>query len=263
MLGQATARAQPAPRRWMLRLWGAADIHTRQKWAALWPHLSRLPHAGVRLLDAGCGDGRWSLELAERRPAWRITGIDITPADVAAAERARLALGTTNASFACADFLEYAPAERFDVVLAVASAHYLVEAGRGAELFRRFGDWLRPGGQLLLFGPRRGDEVPRLAHLPPPFRLRDVFSRAALDALCRESELDVELLMPSIGPLGTYAKQVSCGAGGSRAMSLVTYPLQLCLTSLDRVGRAADADGLSSAWVLVARRRPASAEAAD
>jgi SAM-dependent methyltransferase len=255
MLGQATARLQSAPRRWMLRLWGAADIHTRQKWTALWPHLARLPHDGVRLLDAGCGDGRWSLELAERRPGWQITGIDISAGDIAAAQRARDALGTPNATFACADFLHYTPAEPFDVVLAVASTHYLVEAGHGAELFHRVGDWLAPGGRLLMFGPRRRDEVPRLAQLPPPFRLRDEFSRATLDTLCREGGLDVELLVPSIGTLGTYAKQVSLRAGGSRAMSLVTYPLQICLTSFDRVEQAPDADGPSSAWVLVARRR--------
>ena len=258
MLGQATARLQPAPRRWMLRLWGAADIHTRQKWTALWPHLARLPHDGVRLLDAGCGDGRWSLELAERRPGWRITGIDITAADIDAAERARAALGTPNASFARADFMEYSPAERFDVVLAVASTHYLVEMGLGGELFRRMTDWLAPGGRLLMFGPRRRDEVPRLAQLPPPFRMRDEFSRRTIDALCRESGLDVELLVPSIGPLGTYAKQVSLRAGSSRAMSLVTYPLQVCLTSFDRVEHAGS-DGPSSAWVLVARR-PAAGE---
>jgi SAM-dependent methyltransferase len=247
----------------MLRFWGAADIHTRQKWDALWPQLSRLPETGVRLLDAGCGEGRWSLELAERRPAWRVTGIDMTPADIERARQAGAALESRNTSFACVDFLRYAPAERFDVVLAVASAHYLVEAGKGGELFRRFSDWLRPGGTLLLFGPRRAQEVPRLAHLPPPFRLRDVFSRGALDALCAENGLGVESLVPAIGTLGTYAKQVSCGAGASRTLSVVTYPLQLFLTSCDRVGNGSDAEAPSSAWVLVARKRCGSAGGVD
>ena len=263
MLGQATARLQPVPRRWILRLWGAADIHTRQKWSALWPHLAQLPQAGVRLLDAGCGDGRWSLELAERRPGWQVTGIDITPSDIARAERTARALESRNASFDAVDFLRYQPSERFDVVLAVASTHYLVEAGQGGELFARFSDWLRPGGMLLLFGPRRAEEVPRLAHLPPPFRLRNVFSRGALDALCRENGFDVASLTPAIGTLGTYAKQVSLGAGGSRTMSLVTYPLQLVLTSFDRIGSAGDGEVPSSAWVLVAHKRRQAALRAD
>lgn len=255
MLGQATARLQPVPRRWMLRLWGAADIHTRQKWSALWPHLSRLPANDVHLLDAGCGDGRWSLELAERRPGWEVTGIDITPADIVRARATANALDSRNTSFMTADFLAYEPAERFDVVLAVASTHYLVEAGQGGELFARFSEWLRPGGMLLLFGPRAAGDVPRLAHLPPPFRLRNVFSRGALDTLCREHGLDVHLLTPVIGALGTYAKQVSLGAGGSRTLSLMTYPLQVALTSCDRVGSGDDAEVPSSAWVLIAHKR--------
>lgn len=256
MLGRAIAPLHPAPRRWVQRLWGTPDIHARQKWAVLWPQLASLPPAGVRLLDAGCGTGAWSLELATRRPAWHVTGVDRSEADVRSATDAAARLGVRNVEFACADFLAYAPSAPVDVVLAVASAHYLAELGRGDELFRAFAAWLAPGGRLCLFGPRRAAEVPRLSHLPPPFRLRDVFSREALESLCRGSGLVVERLVPRIGRLGTYAKQVRSGAGPSRALAAATYPLQLSLTMLDEWGRD-DAERPSSAWLLVARRRGA------
>jgi hypothetical protein len=43
-------------------------------------------------------------------------------------------------------------------------------------------------------------------------------------------------------------------------MSLVTYPLQLVLSSFDRIGSGGDAEVPSSAWVLIAhKRRPAGA----
>lgn len=254
MLGQAIAPLYPAPRRWLQRVWGAPDIHTRQKWDALWPFLARLPRAGVRLLDAGSGDGEWTIELAVRRPGWHITGLDRACDRVAHADAASHRLHVHNADFVCADFLAYRPATSYDAVLTVASAHYMAERGEGAQLFGRFGDWLAPGGQLLLFGPRRRDEVPRLGYLSPPFRLRDLFDREALLALCRGAGLTVDLLAPSVGPLATYAKQLSCFAGGSRLMTMASYPVQLLLTVCDGLRPPAARRERSSAWVLVAHR---------
>ena len=144
MIGRATAALWAGPRRWIIRLWGVPDINTRQKWHAAWPHLARLPKHGICLLDAGCGEGTWSLELAARRPEWAVVGVDRELAPTERAERARRSLGLSNLTFARADFLEFRPARPFDAVLSIASAHYLVADGRGAQLFRACSGWLRP-----------------------------------------------------------------------------------------------------------------------
>ena len=99
MVGQATARLEPYPRRWIQSVWGHGDIDMRQKWWALWPHLSKLPTTGLDILDAGCGAGRWVLELAARRPQWQVQGIDRDRGTINAAERARQRLGVENVSF--------------------------------------------------------------------------------------------------------------------------------------------------------------------
>lgn len=170
MIGRATARLEPLSRRWLVRLWGQPSIHTRQRWIAVWPCLAQLPAGPLDVLDAGCGVGAWSLELALRRRAWSITGVDRSEPSLEAAETARRQLAVENVVFVRSDFLDFRPPKQFDVVLSVASAHHLLQEGRGEELFQRFGSWLRPGGLLLLFAPRCRREVPWLRLLPPPVR---------------------------------------------------------------------------------------------
>ncbi len=261
MIGRATASLAVPPRRWVLRLWGVPSIHTRQKWLAVWPHLAGLGTTGVRLLDAGCGDGSWSLELAARRPRWEVVGIDRDPVAIASAEAGLQRLGLPNVVFRRSDFLASEPELPFDVILSVASAHYLMAEGRGEELFRQFGAGLRPGGLLVMLAPRHRGEVPCLPLLPPPFRLRDVVSGDGLRGLCRTAGFEACAVIPVVGPLGTWAKQLAMAVGRSRLLAGLTYPLLLLLSALDRL-TPRSAARRSAGWVLVARRTGLTAPAA-
>lgn len=253
MIGQATARLHHAPRRWLLGAWGEANIHSRQKWHAVWPLLAALPPRGLRVLDAGCAEGAWLLELASRRPGWSVSGIDRDADRIGEARSAAARLRLANAEASVADFLTYQPAAPFDAVLSVSSAHYLVEEGDGARLFRAFHDWLAPGGSLILYGPRARSEVPRLGLLPPPFHMRDVFTAGALRALCAGAGLSVERLSGVVGAAGTVAKQLSQAATGSTVRGVATYPAQVALSTLDRLGHS-KSDRRSSGLLLLARR---------
>jgi hypothetical protein len=103
-------------------------------------------------------------------------------------------MGLTNISFAAADFRAYHPDQPYDVVLSVASAHYMVEEGLGGHLFDAFRSWLIVGGQLLLLGPQAGVPIRLLPFLPNPMASRKVFTSDQLSDLCRASGLRVERL---------------------------------------------------------------------
>jgi SAM-dependent methyltransferase len=251
MLGRAIASLEPAPRRLLQRFFGVFDVDTRQKWRAVWPRLADLPPGPLRLLDAGCGSGAWSLELASRRSGWRIVGVDRDGPSVANAEARRRTLGLPNVSFVEGDFLEFRPDERFDAILSVASAHYLVEAGKGRALFDAFAAWLEPGGLLVLFGPRRRAEMPTTRALPA-LHGRAIFGHDDLDSLCRASGLSPEAILPAVGRFGTLAKQVGRIGRHSRLLGLGAYPVQLLLDALEPSTQAEDRP--SSAWLLVARK---------
>lgn len=251
MIGKKTASLESPPRRWLQSVWGCPDIHLRQKWMVLWPQLSSLPQGPLRVLDAGCGTGPWTCELAMRRPAWSVVGLDRDERLIVAGERSRQRLALGNASFIKADFLDFAPAEKFDVVLSVFSAHYLAECGHGEDLFTRFRLWLKPGGLLLLLAPRIKHEVPLTGFLPS-FSVRDLFSLQELQTLSLGSGLMLEVLAPCIGRPATMAKQIACLTSTMPALKAIAYPIEVGLTLMDswRLTKSR----ASAAWLLVARK---------
>lgn len=252
MLGQSTAALERAPRRWIQRVWGLPDIHVRQKWSAVWPTLSALPQAGLHVIDAGCGDGRWTLELAARRPDWHLIGIDRDEAAISRARQNLDALGLTNVEFHACDFLDAKLPTSCDVVLSIASAHYLGAKEDGLALFRTFGGWLKPGGMLCLLGPRCGARAPFAPLLPHP-RWHDVFSSEDLQALCRDAGFEIDRLHGCIGRAGILAKQLAwAGTGRTLFVRALLYPAEYLMATADRRA-AGDQPRLTLMWLLLAR----------
>jgi SAM-dependent methyltransferase len=263
VIGQATARIEQFPRRWFQTLWGHADIDLRQKWWAVWPHLAQLPHGRLDVLDAGCGAGLWVLELAALRPEWRVQGIDRDAASIAQAEEARRRLGLHNTSFACSEYFAFEADKQFDVVLVVASAHYLAKEGAACRLFETYARWLKPGGGLIFIDTRWDGTSPFFWSLPHPRTYHNVFSFDQLKAITRRAGLIVESLAGTIGPLGVAAKQLgwltsvhSCPVREEptrvRALHPALYPARFGLAWLDS-RRTFRPDQLTLMWLLVAR----------
>jgi len=100
---------------------------------------------GATLLDAGCGSGRYSAELARR--GYIVHGIDSSPELVAlATER----IGETGmSSFAVGDILTL-PMGRYDAVLCRGVLNDLLDDDARDGAFAAFGGALRPGGVLIL-----------------------------------------------------------------------------------------------------------------
>lgn len=93
---------------------------------------------GERVLDAGCGLGRWSAGLAATGA--RVTGIDI---HAPLLEQARIAC--PQAEFHAADLLTWTPAEPFDAIYAFATLHWVHPPKAAARALHKM---LRPGGRL-------------------------------------------------------------------------------------------------------------------
>jgi len=261
MVGQATAAMERAPRRWLQRVWGLPYIHARQDWSVVWPALAAMPREGIRLLDAGCGRGRWALELAARRPGWQVIGLDRDAAALRLAESARRKLSLHNLSFVQGNFADFRSLPAFDVVLSICSAQYLAGAGGGDALFDCFAKALRPDGRLVLYGPRAASEAPWLPFLPRP-TWHDVFTAAQLRALCISSGLTIDRLDGQLGRAGTMVKQIDILASGRwrrAALAAGLYGVECALAAWDRRGRRGPGDA-TLMWLLLAQRRSGAAD---
>jgi SAM-dependent methyltransferase len=106
---------------------------------------------GLRVLDAGCGMGRW-LHFAVKAGA-EIVGMDVSPAvDVAAVREG------DGADFVQADlrFPPFAPGS-FDLVYSLGVVHHLEDPKAGV---RALAGLVRPGGELRLYVYRSVDDEP-------------------------------------------------------------------------------------------------------
>ncbi len=132
-----------APRDWDARTYDrVADPMTRWGSAVL----DRLPLRGdERVLDAGCGSGRVTEQLAERLPHGHVVALDGSPSMVAAA-RERLARFGERIEYVVADLGRPLPIDPVDAILSTATFHWVPEHD---ALFRNLAAVLRPGGPLV------------------------------------------------------------------------------------------------------------------
>jgi cyclopropane fatty-acyl-phospholipid synthase-like methyltransferase len=120
----------------------------------------------LRILDVACGSGVWSLTLAARHPAARVTLNDW--ANV-------LEVSRTNAErLGLADRTDYLPGDVFEVPLAgpydvivASNIFHMFSPDRARTLLNRLGAALAPDGRLAIQGPMaaRSPREDRLAYL--------------------------------------------------------------------------------------------------
>src|SRR5215469_3138968 len=119
----------------------------------------RVP-AGTRVLDAGCGVGRWSRRLAARGA--QVTGIDLSPTMIAEARRRADAQGVrAQCRFLVQSLAALEMEDRFDLVLSVTVLQHILDPAALRAALQRLVDHMAEGGTLILLeaAPRR--EVPR------------------------------------------------------------------------------------------------------
>lgn len=105
--------------------------------------LERLELRGDEVaLDAGCGSGRVSAELAKRLPRGRLIAVDGSEAMIA---KARERLGD-RATYLVVDLSELEVAEPVDLIFSTATFHWIADHER---LFARLHAALAPGGRLV------------------------------------------------------------------------------------------------------------------
>jgi SAM-dependent methyltransferase len=141
---------------------------------------------GSEILDAGCGTGRYSRELARR--GYIVHGVDLSPELI---EIAKGALGdrTGGVSFAVADILA-SPNARYAVILCRGVLNDIIDDDQRDGVFAAFARALRPDGALILDVREWGASAERKTR-EPLFRKRVSTDRGEL-TFTSVTDLDAE-----------------------------------------------------------------------
>jgi len=101
----------------------------------------------LQILDVGCGSGVLACALADALPAATVTGVDISPANIQAAEKRRAgARGGDRVHFVGGDYLSYATAP-VDIIVTDTVLHFI--AAPAAEVWTKLARDVQPGGTLV------------------------------------------------------------------------------------------------------------------
>jgi trans-aconitate 2-methyltransferase len=146
--GPPAGAMNSGPREWDAETYDAIS-DPQFKWGR--EVLERLELEGDEaVLDAGCGSGKVTAELAKRLPQGRIVAVDGSEAMIA---KAREQLGDA-VTYSVQDLSELQLDEPVDLIFSTATLHWILDHDR---LFRRLHSALRPGGRLVAQCGGRGN----------------------------------------------------------------------------------------------------------
>ena len=116
-------------------------------------HLAVAPwlrvRAGERVLDVGCGIGRWSCRLAARGA--NVTGVDLSPTMIEQAGRRAAAQGVAaHCRFLAQDLASLELGGRFDLILGVTVLQHILEPAALRAAVQRLRAHLTADGTLIL-----------------------------------------------------------------------------------------------------------------
>jgi SAM-dependent methyltransferase len=103
----------------------------------------------TRVLDVGCGIGRWSRLLAARGA--QVVGVDLSPTMIAQASHRAAAEGVADrCRFVVADLAQLNLGERFDLVLGVTVLQHILDPRAFRAALSAMTQHLAPGGRMVL-----------------------------------------------------------------------------------------------------------------
>jgi SAM-dependent methyltransferase len=111
---------------------------------AAWSRRGLIP--GSRILDAGCGTGSYSIELARR--GYRVSGLDLSPELVAEARKKSMEL-TLPMSFAVGELSQLSPDPPYDGILCRGVLNDVTDDVGRRDAFSAFARALRRDGVLI------------------------------------------------------------------------------------------------------------------
>jgi SAM-dependent methyltransferase len=214
------------------------------------------------ILDAGCGSGVFSFELAKLHPEAQVVGVELEPVLVARANEIARRAQLANCSFREGDVTKLDFEDEFDLVVSVDNLEHVED---DVEAMRTLLHALRPGGRLvvhvpgyerrwILFGRRVNFDVP--GHVRPGYKAEQLVDKL------QGAGFQVMTHQYTYGALETLTNNISyliTGADQRRKLQYaVVFPLLLAVSYFGKSSQPRWGAGV----LAVAQRPVASASSA-
>jgi len=152
--------------------WNAADYAANSAVQQSWARelIARLNLRGdEHVLDAGCGDGKVTAEIARALPRGSVTGADASPQMIEFARKTFSAGKFSNLRFRVMDARKIKFERRFDLVFSNAALHWVDDH---ETVLRGAASVLKPGGRLVVSCGGKGNAHDIFLALRPEMRLK-------------------------------------------------------------------------------------------
>jgi SAM-dependent methyltransferase len=222
-------------------------IHLEQR-LALEPWLNVA--AGTRVLDVGCGVGRWSRLLAARGA--EVLGVDLSPTMIAQARRRAAAEGVAGrCRFQVQDLSSLDVGERFDLVLGVTVLQHILDPRALRAALAAMTAHLAAGGRMILLEAAPTAAVNRCDSTVFRARHRDMYLQ-----LFRDCDLELRALTGvDPAPFRTRLLPHVRKLPGTLALSLLALATALSLPINALFGRRAVPRSWHAVFVLEVKNR--------
>lgn len=209
-----------------------------------------------RILDAGCGIGVFTMELAKQHPEADVLGVDTETVLVErAADIARRA-GLTNCRFQVHSVTELPFRDEFDLVVSVDNLEHIDADVAAMETLKSV---LVPGGRIVVHVPgyyRRWLFFGRRVNFDVPGHVRPGYTAIELTRKLGEAGFEVLEHRHTYGALETITNNVSYLISGAdrrhRHLYAMVFPLLLSVSYFGQFARPTEGAGV----LALARRRP-------
>ena len=214
------------------------------------------------ILDAGCGSGVFSYELAKRHPEAKVTGVELEPGLVARANEIAKRAHLSNCSFQEGDVTKLDFEDQFDLVVSVDNFEHVED---DVAAMRTLLHALHPGGRLVAHTPgyeRRWILLRRRVNFDVPGHVRPGYRADELVGKLKEAGFEVTGHQYTYGMLETFTNNISyliTGADQRRKLPYAAvFPLLLAVSYLGKSSQPSWGAG-----VLAVARRPQRTEPSE
>jgi SAM-dependent methyltransferase len=194
-----------------------------------------------RILDAGCGIGVFTMELAKRHPQAEVVGVDFEAELVERANLVARRAGLANCTFRVGDVTALGLDGGFDLVLSVDNLEHVQDDVGALTNLRRA---LAPGGRLVVHVPgyyRRWLLMGKRVNFDVPGHMRPGYTAEELVEKMRRAGLAVDSTRHTYGVLETFTNNLSYLISGAerrnRPLYALVFPFLLAGSYLGRWAR--------------------------